>query len=91
MSIHDSKRKRPASSIGEKDAVLHILGEDAQPVDEIIARRVLRKIDYFFMPAMLIGYGMVYYDKVSESLLQPSKVHTKRLSRRFSAVLYSLE
>jgi hypothetical protein len=68
MSIHDGEKKTPVSSIGEKDAALHVLSEDAQPVDKAIAKRVLRKIDYFFMPAMLIGYGMVYYDKVSEAL-----------------------
>jgi hypothetical protein len=68
MSIHDGEKKTSVSSIGEKDTALQVLSEDAQPVDEAIAKRVLRKIDYFFMPAMLIGYGMVYYDKVSEAL-----------------------
>ncbi|KAI0205892.1 putative MFS transporter [Astrocystis sublimbata] len=36
---------------------------EAQPVDSSIERRVLRKIDMFLMPAMVIGYGLVYYDK----------------------------
>ncbi|PVH93435.1 MFS general substrate transporter [Periconia macrospinosa] len=40
-----------------------MLGEEALPIDPKIARRVLRKIDLFLMPAMVIGYGLVYYDK----------------------------
>ncbi|KAL3432416.1 major facilitator superfamily domain-containing protein [Aspergillus tetrazonus] len=39
------------------------LGEEARPIDPEVERRVLRKIDLFLMPAMVIGYGLVYYDK----------------------------
>ncbi|KAL4795797.1 major facilitator superfamily domain-containing protein [Aspergillus venezuelensis] len=39
------------------------LGERARPIDPEVERRVLRKIDMFLMPAMVIGYGLVYYDK----------------------------
>ncbi|KAJ5699142.1 hypothetical protein N7462_001147, partial [Penicillium macrosclerotiorum] len=46
-----------------KDAALAMVGDTAQEIDPAIAKRVLRKIDLYFMPAMLIGYGMVYYDK----------------------------
>ncbi|GAW22568.1 hypothetical protein ANO14919_121080 [Xylariales sp. No.14919] len=41
-------------------------GPEAGPgadADADIERRVLRKIDTFLMPAMVIGYGLVYYDK----------------------------
>lgn len=31
------------------------LGEEAQPIDPEMEKRVLRKIDRFLMPAMLIG------------------------------------
>jgi hypothetical protein len=31
------------------------LGEEARPIDPEIERRVLRKIDLFLMPAMVIG------------------------------------
>lgn len=41
-----------------------ILGEEAKEIDPSIEKRVLRKIDMFMMPAMVIGYGLVYYDKV---------------------------
>ncbi|KAI9933766.1 hypothetical protein ASPWEDRAFT_106227 [Aspergillus wentii DTO 134E9] len=47
----------------EKDAALAVVSDVAQAVDPAVERRVLRKIDYFFMPAMLIGYGFVYWDK----------------------------
>ncbi|KAK1144076.1 hypothetical protein N8T08_005738 [Aspergillus melleus] len=40
-----------------------IMGEGAMEIDPQISRRVLRKIDLFLMPAMVIGYGLVYYDK----------------------------
>ncbi|KAJ9311979.1 hypothetical protein DTO271D3_7826 [Paecilomyces variotii] len=43
--------------------ILSVVGETAKPIDPVVEARVLRKIDYFFMPAMLIGYGLVYYDK----------------------------
>lgn len=32
-----------------------LLGEEAQPIDPEVERRVLRKIDLFLMPAMVIG------------------------------------
>ncbi|KAF2972329.1 hypothetical protein GQX73_g1272 [Xylaria multiplex] len=36
---------------------------EARPITAEMERRVLRKIDLFLMPAMVIGYGLVYYDK----------------------------
>ncbi|CAI7630229.1 unnamed protein product [Penicillium pancosmium] len=51
------------AQITEKDAALAVVSDVAQEIDPVIAKRVLRKIDLYFMPAMLIGYGMVYYDK----------------------------
>ncbi|KXG54427.1 Major facilitator superfamily domain, general substrate transporter [Penicillium griseofulvum] len=47
----------------EKDAALAVVSEFAQEIDPVVEKRVLRKIDLYFMPAMLIGYGIVYYDK----------------------------
>lgn len=41
------------------------VGYEATPIDPEVAKRVVRKIDRFLMPAMVIGYGMVYWDKVS--------------------------
>jgi MFS family permease len=48
---------------GTKDEALALAGETARAIDPAMERRVLRKIDLFLMPAMVIGYGLVYYDK----------------------------
>ncbi|THC91017.1 hypothetical protein EYZ11_009525 [Aspergillus tanneri] len=47
----------------EKDAALAVVSDEAQEFDPAVEKRVMRKIDLFFMPAMLIGYGFVYWDK----------------------------
>ncbi|KAJ3561400.1 hypothetical protein NPX13_g8963 [Xylaria arbuscula] len=46
-----------------EDGVDNIMGAEARPINPEMERRVLRKIDTFLMPAMVIGYGLVYYDK----------------------------
>ncbi|KFY39091.1 hypothetical protein V494_04115, partial [Pseudogymnoascus sp. VKM F-4513 (FW-928)] len=45
------------------DVALAIVGLHAQPIDPLVEARVVRKIDFFLIPAMIVGYGMVYYDK----------------------------
>jgi hypothetical protein len=53
------------SSVGdEKDTALAIVGEHRHAIDAAIEARVVRKIDWFLIPTMSIGYGLVYYDKV---------------------------
>ncbi|KAL2784532.1 major facilitator superfamily domain-containing protein [Aspergillus keveii] len=57
-----------AQNANEKTAIaasggIEALGDEARPIDPEVERRVLRKIDLFLMPAMVIGYGLVYYDK----------------------------
>ena len=39
----------------EKDAALAVVSDVAQEIDPVVAKKVLRKIDLYFMPAMLIG------------------------------------
>lgn len=39
------------------------LGDEARDYNIALERRVLRKIDMFLMPAMVIGYTLVWYDK----------------------------
>ncbi|KAJ5403840.1 MFS general substrate transporter [Penicillium cosmopolitanum] len=58
---------------------------EATPIDPEIEKKVLRKIDLFLMPAMVIGYGLVYYDKTFNSLSSippstPPITDTSRLS-----------
>ncbi|CAI7613758.1 unnamed protein product [Penicillium manginii] len=48
---------------------------EATPIDPEIEKKVLRKINLFLMPAMVIDYGLVYYDKVS--VLYGSTVKTR--------------
>ncbi|KAK7188245.1 allantoate transport protein [Paraphaeosphaeria sporulosa] len=53
-----------ASSLSlDKDVAIKLVGEHAQEIDPEIEKRVLRKIDLFLIPAMIVGYGLVYYDK----------------------------
>ena len=52
----------------DKDIAAALVSEHAQPIDPAVERRVLRKIDLYFIPLMWIGYGFVYYDKVSPPL-----------------------
>ncbi|KAF2441819.1 MFS general substrate transporter [Karstenula rhodostoma CBS 690.94] len=71
MNVQRNGSKDGAGLEGEKvgwDTTIsapaaELLGDEAQPIDPEVERRVLRKIDLFLMPAMVIGYGLVYYDK----------------------------
>lgn len=45
------------------DVALAIVGEHSQEIDKDVEARVLRRIDLFLIPAMVVGYGLVYYDK----------------------------
>jgi hypothetical protein len=47
-----------------QDVAMAIVGEQAHAIDPIVEARVIRKIDLFLIPAMIVGYGFVYYDKV---------------------------
>jgi hypothetical protein len=40
---------------GEKDVALAFVGEHAQHIDPEVEKRVIRKIDLFLIPAMIIG------------------------------------
>lgn len=52
----------------EKDAAAAIAPDHAIVLDKAVARRVQRKIDWFLIPIMWVGYGLVYYDKVPLAL-----------------------
>lgn len=41
--------------LSDKDAALAVVSDVAQEIDPVVGMRVLRKIDRYFMPAMLIG------------------------------------
>ena len=52
------------SQSSQYDLAATILPSHAQILDPTLSRRVRRKIDFFFIPLMWVGYGFVYYDKV---------------------------
>jgi hypothetical protein len=52
-----------------QDIAIAIVGEHNHAIDPAVEARVVRKIDWFLVPAMIIGYGLVYYDKVPTSIL----------------------
>ncbi|KAK8143179.1 hypothetical protein G3M48_007601 [Beauveria asiatica] len=45
------------------DDALAVVGLCPHAVDPVLASRVVRKLDLYLVPFMLIGYGLVYYDK----------------------------
>ncbi len=49
----------------DKDIAIGVVGEHRHAIDPAVEARVVRKIDLFLIPTMILGYGLVYYDKVS--------------------------
>jgi hypothetical protein len=46
----------------DQDVAIAIVGENRQEIDPAAEARVIRKIDLFLIPAMIVMYGLVYYD-----------------------------
>jgi len=46
----------------EKDIALTIVGEQAQEIDPAVEARAVRKIDWFLIPAMIVGM----YSRIKE-------------------------
>lgn len=46
-----------------RDDPLAMVGEQRHAINPEVAARAVRKIDLFLIPAMIFGYGLVYYDK----------------------------
>lgn len=61
-SIRDDDSSLESSG---KDLAAAIVPERAQGFDRAAERRVVRRIDRVLIPWMWLGYGFVYYDKVS--------------------------
>jgi hypothetical protein len=53
--VLEDKAPLPANGKTVFTRGLEALGEEARPIDPEVERRVLRKIDLFLMPAMVIG------------------------------------
>lgn len=80
MGTHDDEKAVPSPSNGslhgdhgqrvagkDQDIAIAIVGEHRQDIDPVLEARVVRKIDWFLIPTMIFGYGLVYYDKVISS------------------------
>jgi hypothetical protein len=52
---HDVEASELTSASTGKDVAIALVGEHAQAIDPAIEARVLRKIDVFLMPAMIVG------------------------------------
>ena len=85
--IADEKQTRPVLPIAQngptvpaadKDIAIAIVGEHRHEIDPAVEARVVRKIDRFLVPAMFIGYGLVYYDKVHFNTLGLSIANSRR-------------
>lgn len=54
----------------DRDVAADLVPERAQTIDPAVEKRVIRKIDLYYIPLMWFGYGFTYYDKVSFSKMQ---------------------
>lgn len=61
----DAEQARPSDvrDLSEKDEAMAMVGEQSHAIDPLVAARAVRKIDWFLIPVMVFGYGLVYYDK----------------------------
>jgi hypothetical protein len=55
IQLHGVTSASEIPNASGKDAALAVVSEVAQEIDPVVERRVLRKIDLYLMPAMLIG------------------------------------
>ncbi|RYP92819.1 hypothetical protein DL770_001099 [Monosporascus sp. CRB-9-2] len=53
----------PETDRGEKDVAMEMVGTESHAIDPVVIASAVRKIDWFLIPAMMFGYGLVYYDK----------------------------
>ncbi|TPX14705.1 uncharacterized protein E0L32_005100 [Thyridium curvatum] len=62
---HDAHNAAPATATAtaDQDVAIQMVGEERHAIDPVVAARARRKIDLFLMPMMVVGYGLVYYDK----------------------------
>lgn len=52
-----------AAADEDQDDALAMVGPAPHAIDPVVTARVVRKIDLFLIPFMVVGYGLVYYDK----------------------------
>lgn len=47
----------------DKDVAFALVGEHAQAIDPVVEARVVRKIDLFLIPAMIIGTLFIFFNE----------------------------
>ncbi|RQM08415.1 hypothetical protein DH86_00000433, partial [Scytalidium sp. 3C] len=84
-----SDERNPLGTVNrDEDIAIAIVGDRSHEFDAAVEARIVRKIDLFFIPAMVVGYGLVYYDKAilgsaalfgmtSDLALSVTDTHTK--------------
>jgi hypothetical protein len=70
IQLHGITSAGETPHASEKDAALAVVSEVAQEIDTVVERRVVRKIDLYLMPAMLIG-RLYKHDYLGKSLTDP--------------------
>ncbi|CAI4220082.1 unnamed protein product [Parascedosporium putredinis] len=62
--VHDAETGSADAAFGrDKDEAIAMVGDRPNEIDPVVAARAVRKTDLFLIPAMIVGYGLVYYDK----------------------------
>ena len=56
-SNHPEEHLRAATEDGD-DAV-KLVGEQAHHIDHCVVKKAVRKMDMFFLPTMILGYGIM--------------------------------
>ncbi|KAH7159655.1 major facilitator superfamily domain-containing protein [Dactylonectria estremocensis] len=63
MAVMEDSEAAAPRAVEAKDEAIAMVGEQQHVVDPVVEARAVRKIDMFLIPAMIFGYGLVYYDK----------------------------
>ncbi|KAK4167159.1 MFS general substrate transporter [Cladorrhinum sp. PSN259] len=70
MAVKETKEGSSNLPIGandpataSQDVAMALVGTQTHTLDAATTARAVRKIDLFLIPAMMVGYGLVYYDK----------------------------
>lgn len=79
-STHPHDMETQVSASTDKDVAIALVGEHAQAIDPAIEARVLRKIDVFLMPAMIVG--------MPNAIPSPNCTNTKHTCPGYGLVYY---
>lgn len=63
MSDKQETPGAPPAAAPAPDEAAAMVGDEQHQVDAAVVARAVRKTDWVLMPLMMVGYGLVYYDK----------------------------